>query len=142
VDGRDLYRHRLAADAIYRGTYQRALTRSLGVAWTQADRWGNRELAAQQRHQAWAEDHQDLGVGYREVSGELGLRSRQRVAFAELQQPTYLTGALGPVSEVEGVPVLTPGRLLALLRSLPAHLDQVGVMLLAQHARQQLHPAT
>ncbi len=45
LDGRNLYRHRLAADAIYRGTYQRALTRSLGVAWTEADRWGNRELA-------------------------------------------------------------------------------------------------
>jgi conjugative relaxase-like TrwC/TraI family protein len=45
LDGRDLYRHRLAADAIYRGAYQRALSRSLGVAWTEADRWGNRELA-------------------------------------------------------------------------------------------------
>src|SRR6266540_3711457 len=45
LDGRDLYRHRLAADAIYRGVYQRALTRSLGVAWSDADRWGNRELA-------------------------------------------------------------------------------------------------
>src|SRR6266700_6032633 len=45
LDGRDLYRHRLAADAIYRGAYQRALTRSLGVAWGEADRWGNRELA-------------------------------------------------------------------------------------------------
>jgi conjugative relaxase-like TrwC/TraI family protein len=45
LDGRDLYRHRLAADAIYRGAYQRALSRSLGVAWSKADRWGNRELA-------------------------------------------------------------------------------------------------
>jgi conjugative relaxase-like TrwC/TraI family protein len=44
LDGRDLYRHRLAADAIYRGAYQRALARSLGVAWSDADRWGNREL--------------------------------------------------------------------------------------------------
>src|SRR6266540_1724192 len=39
LDGRDLYRHRVAADAIYRGAYQRALTRSLGVAWGEADRW-------------------------------------------------------------------------------------------------------
>jgi conjugative relaxase-like TrwC/TraI family protein len=45
LDGRDLYRHRLAADAIYRGTYQRELSRSLGVAWSEPDRWGNRELA-------------------------------------------------------------------------------------------------
>jgi conjugative relaxase-like TrwC/TraI family protein len=42
--GRDLYRHRRAADAIYRAAYQRALTRSLDVAWTRADRHGNREL--------------------------------------------------------------------------------------------------
>ena len=44
LDGRDLYRHRLAADAIYRATYQRALSRSLGVEWTAADTHGNREL--------------------------------------------------------------------------------------------------
>jgi conjugative relaxase-like TrwC/TraI family protein len=44
LDGRDLYRHRLAADAIYRASYQRELVRSLGVAWTAADGHGNREL--------------------------------------------------------------------------------------------------
>jgi conjugative relaxase-like TrwC/TraI family protein len=45
MDGRDLYRHRLAADAIYRATYQRELSRTLGVEWTTADSHGNRELA-------------------------------------------------------------------------------------------------
>jgi conjugative relaxase-like TrwC/TraI family protein len=44
VDGRDLYRHRLAADAVYRATYQRELVRTLGVEWTPADTHGNREL--------------------------------------------------------------------------------------------------
>jgi conjugative relaxase-like TrwC/TraI family protein len=44
LDGRDVYRHRRAADAIYRAALQRELTRSLGVEWTQADRHGNREL--------------------------------------------------------------------------------------------------
>jgi conjugative relaxase-like TrwC/TraI family protein len=44
LDGRDVYRHRRAADAIYRAALQRELTRSLGVAWTQADRHGNREV--------------------------------------------------------------------------------------------------
>jgi conjugative relaxase-like TrwC/TraI family protein len=44
LDGRDLYRHRLAADTIYRATYQRELVRTLGVAWTAADQHGNREL--------------------------------------------------------------------------------------------------
>ncbi|HEX8861978.1 MAG TPA: nuclease-related domain-containing protein [Actinomycetes bacterium] len=43
---------------------------------------------------------------------------------------------------VDNVPVLTPTRPLALLRSLPAHMDQVGVMLLTEHARHQVHPAT
>jgi hypothetical protein len=43
---------------------------------------------------------------------------------------------------VDSVPVLTPAKLLALLRSLEAHMDQVGVMLLAEHVRHQLHPAT
>jgi hypothetical protein len=36
--------HRLAADAIYRATYQRELARTLGVEWTPADAYGNREL--------------------------------------------------------------------------------------------------
>jgi conjugative relaxase-like TrwC/TraI family protein len=44
LDGRDVYRHRRAADAIYRAAYQRQLTRTLGVEWTAADRYGNREL--------------------------------------------------------------------------------------------------
>jgi hypothetical protein len=49
---------------------------------------------------------------------------------------------VGVVRDVAGVPVLTPDRLVATLRVLPAHLDQLGVMLLAEHARHQLHPAT
>jgi conjugative relaxase-like TrwC/TraI family protein len=44
LDGRDLYRHRRAADAVYRAALQRELTRSLGVEWTDADRHGNREV--------------------------------------------------------------------------------------------------
>jgi conjugative relaxase-like TrwC/TraI family protein len=44
LDGRDLYRHRLAADTIYRAIYQRELVRTLGVEWTPADQHGNREL--------------------------------------------------------------------------------------------------
>jgi conjugative relaxase-like TrwC/TraI family protein len=44
LDGRGVYRHRRAADAIYRAALQRELTRSLGVAWTEADRHGNREV--------------------------------------------------------------------------------------------------
>jgi hypothetical protein len=43
---------------------------------------------------------------------------------------------------VDSVPVLGPGRLVATLQALPPHMDEVGVMLLAEHARHQLHPAT
>jgi ATPase family associated with various cellular activities (AAA) len=53
-----------------------------------------------------------------------------RLPWGEL----YVAGA--PI-----VPVLTPSRLVATLCSLPAHLDPVGVMLLAEHVRRQLHPA-
>jgi conjugative relaxase-like TrwC/TraI family protein len=44
LDGRDLYRHRSAADAVYRACYQRQLSRTLGVKWTPADAHGNRGL--------------------------------------------------------------------------------------------------
>jgi hypothetical protein len=43
---------------------------------------------------------------------------------------------------VDNVPVLTPAKLLALLRSLEAHMDPSAVMLLAEHARNLLHPET
>ncbi len=41
----------------------------------------------------------------------------------------------------QGIPLLTPAKLVATLRTLSAHLDQIGVMLLAEHARHLLHPA-
>jgi hypothetical protein len=43
---------------------------------------------------------------------------------------------------IDNVPIVTPTRMLALLRSLEAHLDPTGVMLLAEYARHHLHPAT
>ena len=44
LDSRDLLAHRQAADAIYRAAYQHELTRSLGIAWGEPDRWGNRAI--------------------------------------------------------------------------------------------------
>ncbi len=41
---RTLYPHLMAADAVYRDAYQRVLTRTLGVRWTEADKAGNREI--------------------------------------------------------------------------------------------------
>src|SRR4030095_3606701 len=63
VDGRDLYRHRLAADAIYRATYQRTLSRTLGVEWTPADAHGNRELQGMP---------EDLVRGFFTRAGQIG----------------------------------------------------------------------
>jgi conjugative relaxase-like TrwC/TraI family protein len=73
LDGRDLYRHRLAADAIYRASYQRQLTRTLGVEWTAADAHGNRELQGvpEELLRAFSKrtDQIDLEVERREASG-------------------------------------------------------------------------
>jgi conjugative relaxase-like TrwC/TraI family protein len=72
------------------------------LAARQAERAAQAEVAAraaQQEHQGWLEANQDLGVGYRDVARELALRSRQRAALAELEQPTYLRDAFGPVPE-------------------------------------------
>jgi conjugative relaxase-like TrwC/TraI family protein len=62
LDGRDVYQHRLAADAIYRATYQRTLTRTLGVEWTPADTHGNRELQGMP---------QDLVRGFSKRTGQI-----------------------------------------------------------------------
>jgi conjugative relaxase-like TrwC/TraI family protein len=62
LDGRDVYRHRLAADAIYRATYQCELVRTLGVEWTVADTHGNRELAGMP---------QDLVRGFSKRTGQI-----------------------------------------------------------------------
>jgi conjugative relaxase-like TrwC/TraI family protein len=62
LDGRDLYRHRLAADAVYRATYQRELVRTLGAEWTAADGHGNRELQGMP---------EDLIRGFSKRTGEI-----------------------------------------------------------------------
>jgi conjugative relaxase-like TrwC/TraI family protein len=73
LDGRDLYRHRLAADAIYRACYQRELSRSLGVEWTPADTHGNRELQGMPeeliRYFSKRTDQIDLSVEQMEAEG-------------------------------------------------------------------------
>jgi hypothetical protein len=72
------------------------------LAARQAERAAKAEVnarAAQQQHEAWMDGHGQTGGTYLEVARELALRSRQRVAFAELEQPSYLTDTLGPVPE-------------------------------------------
>jgi hypothetical protein len=49
--------------------------------------------------------------------------------------------SLGGEVYVNGIPVLTLGRLVATLRALPSHLDEVGVMLVTEEAWHKLRPA-
>jgi conjugative relaxase-like TrwC/TraI family protein len=78
LDGRDVYRHRLAADAIYRATYQRELARSLGVEWTAADTHGNRELAGMP---------QDLVRGFSKRTGQIDAELDRLVADGRERTP-------------------------------------------------------
>ena len=81
LDGRDLYRHRLAADAIYRATYQRQLSSTLGVGWTAADRHGNREFQGVPDRIVAALDRAPVAIGTRagDASGPVARRAASRV---------------------------------------------------------------
>jgi conjugative relaxase-like TrwC/TraI family protein len=62
LDGRDLLHHRRAADAVYRAAYQHELTRTLGIAWGEADRWGNRAIVGMPRElvRAFSKRHEQI----------------------------------------------------------------------------------
>jgi conjugative relaxase-like TrwC/TraI family protein len=76
LDGRDLYAHRRAADAIYRAAYQRSLTRSLGIAWGEADRWGNRPITGMPAEVVWAFSKRNQQIS--EHLAQLEEQGRQR----------------------------------------------------------------
>ena len=103
LDGRDLYRHRLAADAIYRASYQRQLSRTLGVEWTAADAYGNRELEGLPedlvRLDSKRTDRIDLEVERLEASG------RERTPSHASEAPNPCGGGRGPATRrMLGVP--------------------------------------
>jgi TrwC relaxase/AAA domain len=85
LDGRDLYRHRMAADAIYRATYQRQLSRALGVEWTPADAYGNREL---QRIS------EDLVRGFSKRTGQIDAKLDRLVADGRTRTPRLIKWAV------------------------------------------------
>jgi AAA domain/TrwC relaxase len=64
LDGREVYRHRLAADAVYQATYQMELSRSLGVRWAPADRWGNRAIEGmpEELRERFSKRHQQISA--------------------------------------------------------------------------------
>ena len=64
LDGREVYQHRLAADAVYQATYQVELSRSLGVRWAPADRWGNRAIEGmpEELRRSFSKRHQQISA--------------------------------------------------------------------------------
>jgi conjugative relaxase-like TrwC/TraI family protein len=64
LDGREVYRHRLAADSVYQATYQVELSRSLGVRWAPADRWGNRAIEGmpEELRERFSKRHQQISA--------------------------------------------------------------------------------
>ncbi len=64
LDGREVYQHRLAADSVYQATYQVELSRSLGVRWAPADRWGNRGIEGmpEELRRSFSKRHQQISA--------------------------------------------------------------------------------
>jgi conjugative relaxase-like TrwC/TraI family protein len=74
LDSRDLLGHRQAADAIYRATYQHQLTRTLGIAWGEPDRWGNRPIVGMPQGlvQAFSKRHEQIRAELERLEREEG----------------------------------------------------------------------
>jgi conjugative relaxase-like TrwC/TraI family protein len=74
LDSRDLLAHRQAADAIYRAAYQHQLTRTLGIAWGESDRWGNRAIQGMPRElvTAFSKRHEQISAELERLEREEG----------------------------------------------------------------------
>jgi conjugative relaxase-like TrwC/TraI family protein len=74
LDSRDLLAHRQAADAIYRAAYQHELSRTLGVAWAEPDRWGNRALQGMPSElvKAFSKRHEQISAELERLEREEG----------------------------------------------------------------------
>ena len=97
LDGHDLLAHRMAADAIYRAAYQRELTRTLGIEWGEADRWGNRPIAGMPHElvRAFSKRHEQITQELERLEREEGKqrtgRLVQYVAHATREPKTHET---------------------------------------------------
>jgi conjugative relaxase-like TrwC/TraI family protein len=97
LDSRDLLTHRLAADAVYRAAYQRELTRTLGIEWGEADRWGNRPIVGmpQDLVRAFSKRHEQITAELARLQREEGKqrtgRLVQYVAHATRAPKTHET---------------------------------------------------
>jgi conjugative relaxase-like TrwC/TraI family protein len=99
LDGRDLYRHRLAADAIYRASYQRQLSRTLGVEWTAADGHGNRELRGMP---------EELLRGFSKRSGQIDAELDRLVADGRERTPRLVKWAVQATRKAKQHETRTP----------------------------------
>jgi conjugative relaxase-like TrwC/TraI family protein len=90
IDGRDIYEHRLAMDAVYRATYQAQLTRVLGVGWSDPDQYGNRSIVgmSQELVQAMSKrDHQvRLALEAQRAAGKTVTPELRRVVVSETRK--------------------------------------------------------
>jgi hypothetical protein len=80
-------------------------TTAATLARQQAERASDRERQArqaQQRRQGWLERHPDLPTAAREVTGELGWRSRVHAKLAELERPGWARELGEPPAGVRG----------------------------------------
>jgi conjugative relaxase-like TrwC/TraI family protein len=97
LDSRDLLAHRQAADAIYRSTYQHELSRSLGIAWAEPDRWGNRAIVGMPAElvKAFSKRHEQITAELERLEREEGKprtgKLIQYVAHATRPAKTYDT---------------------------------------------------
>jgi len=81
LDSRDLLAHRPAADAIYRATYQHELSRTLGIAWAEPDRWGNRAIVGmpQELVKAFSKRHEQISAELERLEREEGKQRTSRL---------------------------------------------------------------
>jgi TrwC relaxase len=97
LDSRDLLAHRQAADAVYRATYQHQLTRTLGIAWGEPDRWGNPPIVGmpEELARAFSKRHEQISAELERLEREEGKprtgRLIQYVAHATRPAKTHDT---------------------------------------------------
>ena len=90
IDGRDIYQNRLAMDAVYRATYQAALTRELGVRWSDPDQHGNRSIVGMPEELTQAMSKRDrqirLALEAQRAQGKTVTPELRRVVVSETRK--------------------------------------------------------
>jgi len=104
LDSRDLLAHRQAADAVYRAAYQQALTRSLGIRWGEADRWGNRGIVGMTAElvKAFSKRHEQITAELDRLERDEGRQRTGRLVQKVVHATRQPKGHDSPESLYEG----------------------------------------